>query len=359
LKNFLKSSCPWSNAFDLPKITQLEQEVASPDFWNDQQRAAVISQELSNLKEEATSFAILKKDLTDLRDLLLLLKDTQEEAPEIKEIEEKLTRLEKEINQTSLCMLLKGEYDKLSAITTIQSGAGGREAEDWCSMLLEMYQRYCQKKGYGFKILSESFSEGGGPDGRTGRKEVTFEIKGKYVYGFLKNETGVHRLVRMSPFSANNLRHTSFCKVEVLPKLETEDLKNIEIKPEDIRVDTYRSQGKGGQNVNKRETAIRVTHLPTGIVTCCQMERMQARNKEVALEMLKAKLATKKEQEMKQEQTKLKGEQVNVEFGHQIRSYVFQPYQLVKDLRTQVETPQINDVMQGDLDKFVEAEIGL
>ncbi|MCG2690143.1 peptide chain release factor 2 [Candidatus Parcubacteria bacterium] len=328
-----------------------------PDFWNDQKRAALISQELANLKEESTYFFNLKKELTDLKELVEILGENEPE--QTAEVEVKINQLEKEINQTSLRMLLKGEYDKLSAVVTIQSGAGGREAEDWCSMLLEMYQRYCQKKGYGFKVLSESFSEGGGPDGRVGRKEVTFEIKGKYVYGFLKNETGVHRLVRMSPFSANNLRHTSFCKVEVLPKLESADLKNIEIKPEEIRVDTYRSQGKGGQNVNKRETAIRVTHLPTGIVTSCQIERMQARNKEVALEMLKAKLAAKKEQEMKQEQTKLKGEQVNVEFGHQIRSYVFQPYQLVKDLRTQVETPQINDVMQGDLDKFVEGEIGL
>ncbi|MBM4177629.1 PCRF domain-containing protein, partial [Candidatus Gribaldobacteria bacterium] len=283
----------------------------------------------------------------------------ENDESQAKEIENKLRILEKEINQTSLKFLLKGKYDKLSAIITIQAGAGGREAEDWCSMLLEMYQRYCQKKGYGFKILEESFSEGIGPDGRLGRKEVALEIKGKYIYGFLKNETGVHRLVRMSPFSANNLRHTSFCKVEVLPKLETDDLKKIEIKPEELKMDMYRSSGKGGQNVNKRETAVRLTHLPTGLVASSQVERYQARNKELALETLKAKIATLKEKEMKQEQEKLKGKAVEAEFGHQIRSYVFQPYQLVKDLRTNIETSQINEVMQGEIDQFVEAEITL
>lgn len=341
----------------MAKIAELEKQTQSPDFWNDPALAAEVSQELSGLKEERDFFLSLKKDLTDMEELASLLDENDEKQKE--ELENKLEELEKQTNQASLKLLLKGKHDKASAVITISAGAGGREAEDWTTMLQEMYQRYCQKKGWKTSILSQDFSEGAGPEGRLGTKEVSFEIKGRYVYGFLKNESGVHRLVRMSPFSANNLRHTSFAKVEVLPKLEEVDLKSIEIRPEDLKMDMFRSSGKGGQNVNKRETAVRLTHLPTGLVASSQVERYQARNKEIALQTLKGKIVALKEQEQKKEAERLKGNYVDTGFGHQIRSYVFQPYQLVKDLRTNVETSQINDVMQGEIDKFVEAEITL
>lgn len=306
------------------------------------------------LKEQETFFVQTKENLDDLNQLCDIL-DENNQA----QVQEKLNQIEAELKAFSQKIMLAGPYDKNSAILTIKSGAGGRDAEDWTCLLFEMYKRFCLKKGWGLRVLAEYFGEAGGPEGRIGLKEISFEVKGQYAYGFLKKEAGVHRLVRLSPFSANSLRHTSFSKVEVLPKLEEGDLTEINLKSEELRVDTYRSQGKGGQNVNKRETAVRITHLPTGIAVSCQVERFQARNKEVAMSVLKAKLVSLKEQERAQEIQDLKGKNVKIEFGHQIRSYVFQPYQLVKDARTGVETANIEAVMAGDLDKFIEAEIGI
>lgn len=252
---------------------------------------------------------------------------------------------------------LSGKYDQGSAILSVKSGAGGRDAEDWAFLIFEMYKRFVEKKNWSFRVLSESFGEGGGPEGRIGLKEGVMEIKGKYAYGFLKKETGVHRLVRISPFSSKSLRHTSFCKVDVLPKISKEV--EMEIKPEDLKIDTFRSSGKGGQNVNKRETAVRITHLPTGLQSSCQAERYQQRNKEIALNILKAKILQLKEREKEKELEKVKGKKVSVEFGHQIRSYVFHPYSLAKDHRTDIETSQVDDVLNGSLDKFIEKEISL
>lgn len=220
-----------------------------------------------------------------------------------------------------------------------------------------MYQRYCTKKGYKFVVLHQSFGEGVGPKGRLGTKSATVEIKGSYAYGFLKNETGVHRLVRLSPFSAKNLRHTSFALVEVLPEIKQDS--EIKILPSEIKVDTFRSSGHGGQYVNKRESAVRVTHLPTGITVVCQSERLQGLNREKALKVLYAKLYQMKEMERQNEIMQIRGKKVSPSWGNQIRSYVLYPYKLVKDLRTKVETSNVDEVLDGDLNKFIEAEIKL
>ena len=237
----------------------------------------------------------------------------------------------------------------------IRAGAGGRDAQDWATMLLRMYLKFCEKKGFKTKILHQSFGEPGS-EGRIGTKEVSVLIKGKYAYGFLKRERGAHRLVRTSPFSAQKLRHTSFVSVDVIPVLPKKETK-IEIRPDDLKIETFRASGPGGQYVNRRETAVRITHIPTGIVVSCQGERSQAQNRELAEKMLLAKLAKKKEEEEKERLKKIKGEKVVPAWGNQIRSYVFHPYKLVKDHRTGVEVREVEEVLDGELDKFIEAEI--
>ena len=239
----------------------------------------------------------------------------------------------------------------------IFSGAGGIDAQDWATMLLRMFERYCERKTFQVKVIHQSFGEGGGPEGRIGTKSATLEIKGSYAYGFLKNESGVHRLVRQSPFSAKKLRHTSFVLVEVLPEVGRKEQEEIKIKPEDLRLDTFRSSGPGGQYVNKRESAVRITHLPTGTTISSQSERLQGLNKDKAMKVLYAKLYQLKEAERKKELKEIKGKTVSASWGNQIRSYVLHPYKLVKDLRTGVETSDVEEVLDGDLDKFIEKEI--
>ena len=236
------------------------------------------------------------------------------------------------------------------------AGAGGQDSQDWATILLRMYERYCAFKKYKTKILGQSFGEGGGPEGRIGIKQVSLEIKGPFAYGFLEKETGVHRLVRISPFSAKALRHTSFALVEVLPDISGKDIE-IEIRPEDLRIDFYRASGPGGQHVNKRETAVRITHLSTGIQAASQSERLQGQNRETAMKILIAKLYQLEGEKKAEELKKIKGEKIAASWGNQIRSYIVHPYKLVKDLRTGIETSNVEGVLNGNLDKFIEAEI--
>ena len=249
---------------------------------------------------------------------------------------------------------LSGKYDRNNALLSIFAGAGGIEAEDWTAMLLRMYERYCSRRGYKTKILHQVFGSPS-PEGVIGIKSVCLEVIGEFAYGFLKKESGVHRLVRISPFSAQHLRHTSFALVEVLPKISLKE--EIEIKPEELKIEVFRASGPGGQYVNKRESAVRITHLPTNIVVSCQSERLQGLNKKKAMEILVAKLYQKREEEQKKEISGIKGKRVSAGWANQIRSYVLHPYKMVKDLRTQVETSDVESVLDGHLDKFIEAEV--
>ncbi len=313
-----------------------------------------MSQEISELKETISGFEKIKKELGELKELEALAEKDIDLAGEV---QGKIIFLEKEIKNQETKIFLSGKYDKNSAILEIFSGAGGVDAQDWATMILRMYQRYCGEKGLEANILHQSFGEAGGPEGRIGIKSVTLEIKGKYAYGLLKKETGVHRLVRLSPFSAKKLRHTSFALVEVLPELGKEEEKEIEIKPEEIKTDFYRASGPGGQNVNKRESAVRITHLPTGIVASCQIERSQGKNREMALKILCAKLYQAKEENRLKEIKEVKGARVSASWGNQIRTYVLHPYKMAKDLRTGVEISNVETVLDGKLEKFIEAEL--
>ena len=294
--------------------------------------------------------------MSELREKIGEFEKLKAQLPELS-TEKEIEVFEKELRGEELRVFLSGKYDKNNAILLISAGAGGQDAQDWATILLRMHERYCQRKGYQTVVLHQSFGEGGGPEGRIGTKQVSLEIKGNYAYGFLKKETGVHRLVRISPFSSKALRHTSFALVEVMPVISKEEEAEIKIKPEDLKLETFRASGPGGQYVNRRETAVRITHLPTGIKVACQSERLQGLNREKAMKVLLAKIYQLKSQETKKELKKIKGEQISASWGNQIRSYVLHPYCLVKDLRTGVETSNVEAVLDGDLDKFVEAEI--
>jgi peptide chain release factor 2 len=327
-------------------IDELEKEIERPDFWNNQEEAKKISQELADDKETIDSIEELKRSISDVPDLMEILSD-DELYKEIEKIEKKLKEKE---NET----FFSGKYDKGNAILSVYSGAGGQDAQDWTAMLLRMYERYCEKKKFKVEVLDESFGEGGGSEGREGIKSATLSISGKYAYGLLKKETGVHRLVRISPFSAQKLRHTSFALIEVLPEIEEGE---VEVKPDDLRIDFYKASGPGGQYVNKRESAVRITHVPSNIVVACQSERLQGKNKERAMKMLMAKLYQYNLKKQEKQMSDIKGEKVSASWGNQIRSYVLHPYKMVKDLRTEVESTQPDKVLDGELDDFIEAEI--
>ncbi|MFC1630059.1 peptide chain release factor 2 [Patescibacteria group bacterium] len=348
-KSFKRKSSIWRTVFDLDekrkRIKELEKNVQNPDLWKNREDAVSKNQELSNLKEEVSRIDELKKELEQLETF------SKEEKGWAKEIED----LKKKIEKEEVTGFLSGKYDRNPALFSIFAGAGGQDSQDWTTMLLRMYERFCQRRGLRAKILHQSFGEGGGPDGRIGTKSVTLRIEGNLAYGILKKETGVHRLVRISPFSPKKLRHTSFALVEILPELEIDS--EIDIRPEDIRVDMYRASGPGGQYVNKRESAVRITHLPTKIVVSCQSERLQGKNKEMAMKQLYSKLHKAKEAENKEELSQVKGKSVSASWGNQIRSYVLHPYKLVKDLRTNIETSNVESVLDGNLDEFIEAEI--
>lgn len=302
---------------------------------------------MSELKEEIERIDYLKRELDDLKELNELGED----------ISKKYSDLKGKIGKEELKIFFSGKYDKNNALLEIHAGAGGVDAQDWATMLLRMYERYCDSKGFETKVISQSFGEGGGPEGRIGTKSVILEVKGNHAYGLLKKETGVHRMVRQSPFSSKNLRHTSFALVELLPQITQKEQSEIEIRPDDIKVDVYRASGPGGQYVNKRESAVRITHLPTGIVSTSQSERLQGLNKKKAMDVLYAKLSKLSEDERKKELKEIKGDLISAGWGSQIRSYVLHPYKLVKDLRTGIETSNADKVLNGGLDEFIEAEI--
>lgn len=279
------------------------------------------------------------------------LSGLQQEISEFESIE-----TEEDLRKMEIRTFLSGKYDQGNAILSVYAGAGGQDAQDWATILLRMYERHSAFKGFKTKILHQSFGEAGGPEGRIGTKQVTSEIRGKYAYGFLKKESGVHRLVRISPFSTQKLRHTSFALVEVLPEIKVEE-SEIKIRQEELKIDFYRASGPGGQYVNKRETSVRITHLPTGLTVSCQSERLQGENRKRAESLLLSKLYQMREEEQKKEISEIKNKKVSIEWGNQIRSYVLHPYKLVKDLRTNVETSKVEEVLDGKLDEFIEDEI--
>jgi len=295
----------------------------------------------------------LSKEIEELKELIDVFKN---EVSLKDDLYKEYKRIEKRVREKEIETFFCGPYDRNDATLSIFAGVGGRDSEDWAAMLFRMYQRYCQIKNLKTKILDISYGELG-PEGRIGIKSVTIEIKGKYAFGILKHENGVHRLVRISPFSPNALRHTSFALVEVLPCLEKNYFK-FEIKPSDLKLEFFKASGPGGQYVNKRMTAVRIVHLPTGITVSCQSERSQAQNKERAMKLLYAKLASLLEKEKEKEIDKIRGEKIKPSWGNQIRNYILHPYKLVKDLRTKLETQKVKEVLDGELlDIFIEEEI--
>lgn len=328
------------------QINGLEEKINEPDFWQDKEAAQIVLQKSNRLKDKVAGFLQIANLNQDTSDLWELAREEDDQSF-CGEIEANLKELERLYQQIQLEMILSGPYDSHSAIMSLHAGAGGVEAQDWVEMLYRMYTRYCERKGYRISILD--YLDGD----EAGIKSVTISVEGESAYGYLKGEKGVHRLVRISPFDANSRRHTSFASVDVMPQVEQDN--EIEISPDELKVDTYRSGGAGGQHVNKTDSAVRITHLPTGIITQCQEERSQHANREKAMKMLQAKLLEKKIEEQEAELSSLRGDQQDIGWGSQIRSYVFQPYRMIKDHRTGVEAGNIDPVMDGDLDEFISA----
>ena len=330
------------------KIQEMEREMEAPDFWNDAEKATVKTTELKSLKDDVAVADSLQQKYEDIETFIEM--DAEEDGDDeamLEEAKEEFEEFKKDLENLRLKTLLSGKYDHNNAIVTLHAGAGGTEAMDWTQMLFRMYSKWADKHGFGLELLDEVEGD------EAGLQSVTFQINGENAYGYLKSEKGVHRLVRISPFNANGKRQTSFSNADVMPELK--DAPDIEIKDEDIRVDTYRSSGAGGQHINKTSSAMRITHFPTGIVVTCQNERSQHMNKDKAMEMLRAKLELLREQEQEQRDADIRGDVSSISWGNQIRSYVFQPYTMVKDLRTGEETSNVDGVMDGDLHPFMNA----
>ncbi len=327
-----------------PILLNLEQEIEKIDFWNDQKRAQKIISQANILREKIENFNDIKKGFNDLEELLDLA-DIDDDASIM--LEEEILNFDKKITLLEEESLLSGKHDMCEAIVELHPGAGGTESMDWCDMLYRMYIRYCQMKNFKVTVLDYQ------PGDEAGIKSVTFLVKGRFAYGLLRSERGVHRLVRISPFDSNARRHTSFVSCDVAPQIEEAD--DVVINDEDIKIDVYRSSGAGGQSVNTTDSAVRITHKPTGVVVTCQNERSQIKNREVAMKVLKSKLLELELKKQEEELNNIKGEQMGINFGSQIRSYVFCPYTLVKDHRTNCEVGNINGVMDGDIEPFIHA----
>lgn len=338
------------NHFDVASLAaqreELEAELNAPDLWSDVENATRLSGKLKSLTNKIDGYEGLVRQAESVAGLIELCEE-EEDASFIDEIEAEIAGIENKVEALRLEMLLKGPYDSNGAILSLHAGAGGTEAQDWAQMLFRMYTRYCERHGYSVSVLDMQSGD------EAGIKSVTFEISGENAYGYLKAERGVHRLVRISPFDSNARRHTSFSSLDVAPVLE--DSGEVEIDMEEVRVDTYRASGAGGQHVNRTDSAVRMTHLPTGIVVQCQNERSQIQNREKCLMMLRSKLAELKERQEAEKMSEIKGEMKKIEWGSQIRSYVFQPYTMVKDHRTGYEAGNVGAVMDGDIDGFITA----
>lgn len=319
------------------ELSKIEEELSDPEIWREREKAEKLSKEAAGLSEIIADFEELKSGSENIR-------------------EDNFFELKRELRDLEARAFFSGPYDKGDAVLSIFAGAGGQDAGDWAGMLFEMYQNYAKKKNFSVSLIDESLDDFQSKTGRKPIKSATMEIKGNYAYGFLKGEAGVHRLVRISPFSPKKLRHTSFALVEVLPIFPKVEEEKIKIPEEDLKIDLFRSSGPGGQNVNKVETAVRMTHLPTGIVVASQAERSQTQNRERAISILKAKLLRLMEEKQVKEITDLKTKE-KPEWGSQIRSYVLHPYKLVKDHRTDFETSRAEDVLEGDLDGFIDAKL--
>ena len=317
-----------------------------PDFWNDQQKAQTVINEANALKESVNQLAEMTEAYENLDVTYELVKEESDEELQA-ELEEEITALVQKMNDFELQLLLSEEYDKNNAILELHPGAGGTESQDWGSMLLRMYTRWGEKKG--FKVETLDYL----PGDEAGIKSVTLLFKGHNAYGYLKAEKGVHRLVRISPFDSSGRRHTSFVSCEVMP--EFDDTIEVDIRTEDLKIDTYRATGAGGQHINTTDSAVRITHIPTGVVVTCQSERSQIKNRAAAMNMLKSKLYQRELEQQQAELDEIRGEQKEIGWGSQIRSYVFHPYSMVKDHRTSTETGNVQAVMDGDLDMFIDA----
>ena len=336
--------------FDISKLEielkDLETETLKEDFWQDAKHSNKVLAKIKSIKNKVNEYRKIENEIQNLNELTELT-NVEPDEEIAKDIIKSTKTLEQEVEKLEIATLLSGKYDANNAIVTIHPGAGGTESQDWAEMLYRMYTRWADKNGY--TVTELDYLEGE----ETGIKSVTFEIIGEYAYGYMKGEMGVHRLVRISPFDSGGRRHTSFASVEVLPEI-TDDIE-IDINPDDLRIDTYRASGAGGQHINKTSSAVRITHIPTNIVVACQSERSQIQNRETAMRMLKSKLLDLKEKEHKEKIEDLKGEQREIAWGSQIRSYVFCPYTMVKDHRTNYEVGNVEAVMDGKIDDFMES----
>ena len=328
------------------ELSNLERKTTEPNFWDDSKKSSIVLEKIKRIKSKVLNYKNLEDEVQNVIEISELLKVEYDENLAIEMLKD-IKKMEKEVEKFEIETLLSGKYDKNNAILTIHPGAGGTEAMDWAEMLYRMYTRWANKVGY--KVEELDYLEGD----EAGLKSVTFEVVGENAYGYLKGEMGVHRLVRISPFDSGGRRHTSFASLEVLPEI-SEDV-DIYINPEDIKMDVYRASGAGGQHINKTSSAVRLTHIPTGIITACQTQRSQFQNRDFAMKLLKSKLLDLKEREHKETIEELKGVQRDIAWGSQIRSYVFCPYTLVKDHRTNFEVGNVQGVMDGDLEGFIES----